>query len=459
MEETQKVSKNALKSKEMEVHDSSSTNGQDAADTSLVASDKEEQPVTDQKAAYTDFPEGGLRAWLVVAAASMIMAMSFGMVNSFGVYQTYYEHTYPTVSSSKISVIGSIQGCFTFSLGVPSTVCMYYVGPQMMVLIGGILAILSFMFLSLQNAVWQLFVIQGIMFGLGSGTMYIHATGVLFQYFNKRKALVQGIITAGASIAGVYWPIGVRELIDKVGFAWANRIIGFLYIPMTLAAVIFLKPRLRPAKRKKGQNFLRLDFSVLKNWRLQLISMTFFIFTLSLFPGLFYVDLFCRRLNVAPALQTYNVPIVNAVACFARILPGYLGDYFGRMNVDIIFLLATGILPLALWTNCNDTASTLAFCITWGAASGGPVCLTPAIAGQILPGKELSSCLAYFFFCGGIAALIGPSIGGSFIPKGEVDGIQGFDRLAIFVGILGLVSAGTVIALRMSYTRKLFVRI
>ena len=47
MEETQKVSKNALKSKEMEVHDSSSTNGQDAADTSLVASDKEEQPVTD----------------------------------------------------------------------------------------------------------------------------------------------------------------------------------------------------------------------------------------------------------------------------------------------------------------------------------------------------------------------------------------------------------------------------
>lgn len=52
MEETQKVSKNALKSKEMEVHDSSSTNGQDAADTSLVASDKEEQPVTDQKAAY-----------------------------------------------------------------------------------------------------------------------------------------------------------------------------------------------------------------------------------------------------------------------------------------------------------------------------------------------------------------------------------------------------------------------
>ncbi len=459
MEQVQEPSKTSQKSKEMEIQNSFSTNGQERPEKQSVASDAEEQPVQDEKTKYTDFPEGGLRAWMVVASASMIMAMSFGMVNSFGVYQTYYEHRYPTVSSSKISIIGSIQGCFTFSLGVPSTVCMYYIGPQRMVLIGGILAVLSFMFLSLQNAVWQIFVIQGIMFGLASGAMYIHATGVLFQYFNKRKALVQGIITAGASIAGVYWPIGVRNLIDDVGFAWANRIIGFLYIPMAAFAVIFLRPRLHPPKREKGQNILRLDFSVLKNWRLQLISLTMFTFILSLFPGLFYVDLFCRRLNVSPTLQQYNVPIVNAVACFARVLPGYMGDYLGRMNVNIIFLLASGILPLALWTNCNNTASTLAFCITWGAASGGPVCLTPAIAGQILPGKELSSCLAYFFFCGGIAALIGPSIGGSFIPKGVVDGVQGFDHLAIFVGILALFSAGTVIALRMSYTRKIFVKI
>ena len=45
-------------------------------------------------------PDGGLKAWLVVAAASCIMSMSFGMCNSYGVYQTYHEQKYQHVPSN-----------------------------------------------------------------------------------------------------------------------------------------------------------------------------------------------------------------------------------------------------------------------------------------------------------------------------------------------------------------------
>ncbi|GMF03607.1 unnamed protein product [Ambrosiozyma monospora] len=190
-----------------------------------VVDEKQPLEITTSNKDISDYPEGGTRAWLVCVAASTILSFSFGMVNSYGIYQSYYETTYPHVSSNTLSLIGSMQSCFTFIFAIPSTVVMYYVGPQPLVFVGGFIMCLSYFMLSLQNDVWELFVIQGLMFGLGSGMAYVHATNVLYQYFHKKKALVQGIQTACAAIAGVYWPIGVRGLIDTVGYRWSNRVI------------------------------------------------------------------------------------------------------------------------------------------------------------------------------------------------------------------------------------------
>lgn len=103
--------------------------------------------------------------------------------------------------------------------------------------------------------------------GLWSGIVYVHATGVTFQYFDKIKTFAQGVIIAGASLRGVYWPIGIRNLIDKVGFGWANRIIGFVYIPMVIITVVFLRPRVKPRLKLENENFFRVNFKVLLNLR------------------------------------------------------------------------------------------------------------------------------------------------------------------------------------------------
>ncbi|GME84668.1 unnamed protein product [Ambrosiozyma monospora] len=246
--------------------------------------------------AMNEFPEGGTRAWLVCAAASIILSFTFGMVNSYGVYQSYYESTYPHVSSNTLSIIGSLQSCFTLVFALPSTVAMYYVGTRPLVFVGGFIMCLSYFMLSLQNSVSQVFVIQGLMFGLGSGVAYVHATTVLFQYFDKKKALVQGIQTAVAAVAGVYWPIAARGLIDTVGYRWSNRVIGFIYIPFMLIASVLLKPRLTPPKRKPGQNFLRVNFKVLLDYKFMTINLCWMMYIMALFPGLFYIDLFCQHL-------------------------------------------------------------------------------------------------------------------------------------------------------------------
>ncbi|GME82838.1 unnamed protein product [Ambrosiozyma monospora] len=288
---------------------------------------------------------------------------------------------------------------------------------------------------------------------------YVHATNVLYQYFHKKKALVQGIQTACAAIAGVYWPIGVRGLIDTVGYRWSNRVIGFIYIPFMTMATILLKPRLPPPKRKPGQNFLRINFRVILNYRFMTISLCFMLFIMSLFPGLFYIDLFCKRIQVSENLTKYSVAIVNASACFGRIIPGYVADKVGRLNILIPFMILCGIFPLAIWMNVRSTGGTAAFCVLWGFVSGAPVSLMPSLVGQLFPAEDLPSYLSFFFTFGGIGALIGPIIAGTFIPKGDVIGDMGFNKLAIYVGVFELAVSFILIILRCCYTRKLMYKI
>lgn len=399
-------------------------------------------------------PEGGLKAWLVVLAASSIMTMSFGMCNSYGVYQTYYEQKYINVNSNVLSIIGALQAGLTFWGALPSTIGMYYVGAQTMVWIGGLLSCLSFMFLSISNNVWQIFIIQGLMFGLGSGTMYVHSTATTFQYFNRKKALVQGIITASASLGGVYWPIAIRELIDKVGFGWANRIIGFIYIPLVLVAVVLLRPRVKPKKRLSHENFLRINFKVLINWRFIIVYLAFLIFMLSLFPGMYYIDLFCVRASVDKQFQLYSVAIINACACFFRVLPGFIADKVGRINIIIPSLLLSGIFPLAIWIRAKDTPTTVAFVVLWACSTAVPVAIFPPIIGQLFDGPDIYSYLSLLFVFGGLGTFLGPIIGGTFIPKGDIQTTQGFDNLAIFCGVLSLVSTGLMIGLRLIYSNS-----
>lgn len=419
----------------------------------LLATDQEVHDKNDTEGA-DDYPEGGLRAWFVVFAAMTIMAMSFGMVNSFGVYQSYYETRYSTTSSTKIGAIGSIQAGLTFMMGIPSTMGGFYLGPQMMVLFGGVLCIIAFMLLSVTNAIWQVFLVQALLYGMGSGIMYIHSTSVTFQYFHRKKALAQGLITAGASAGGVYWPIGVRGLINTIGFGWGTRTIGFIYIPMTIFATAFIRPRFKPTKRQPDQNIFRLDFSVLKHWQLQVMALAWFEYIMCLFTGLFYYDLFCQRLDTAEYLQKYVVAIINGCGLVARVLPGYIGDKLGRLNLSFIFLVFTGVLPLAMWTQVRSTPGILAFSVVWGFFSGAPTSLLPAVVGQIFPSDEVPSCLAYFYACGGVASFIGPSIAGTFIPRGDIKGAAGFTKLAIFSGVFGLASAASVLVVRLQHSRN-----
>lgn len=57
-----------------------------------------------------EYPEGGAQAWLAIAGSFLVYFASFGVVNSFGFFQTFYQQDYlKDYSPSVISFIGTLQ--------------------------------------------------------------------------------------------------------------------------------------------------------------------------------------------------------------------------------------------------------------------------------------------------------------------------------------------------------------
>lgn len=124
-----------------------------------------------------------------------------GIVNAFGVFQTYYEgNILSHESPSNISWIGSIQAFLLLIIGAV-TGPIYDAGYfRALVWTGSFLVVLGIMMTSLSTQYWEAMLAQGICVGLGSGCLFVPSVAILPQYFTTKKALATGIAASGSSL-------------------------------------------------------------------------------------------------------------------------------------------------------------------------------------------------------------------------------------------------------------------
>ena len=155
-----------------------------------------------------------------------VLFSTWGYANSFGAFQTYYTQTLPE-SPSTISWIGGIQVLLSLVTGLVSGRLLDAGFFVPVFFVGIVVQLLGIFLMSISTKYWQLFLTQGVISGLGAGIYFTPAVSLVSTYFDKRRGLAVGLATAGNSAGGVVYPLIVRELIPKVGFAvCAPRIIS-----------------------------------------------------------------------------------------------------------------------------------------------------------------------------------------------------------------------------------------
>lgn len=84
----------------------------------------------------------------------------------------------------------------------------------------------GFISASFAKQIWQLYLSQGVVVGLGMGAIFIPAIAVLPQWFLKRRSLAQGLASCGSGFGGLAFSLGTSAMIEQLSLAWALRIVS-----------------------------------------------------------------------------------------------------------------------------------------------------------------------------------------------------------------------------------------
>lgn len=177
----------------------------------------------------------------------LVIMNTWGVINSFGVFQSYYV-TALGRPPSDISWVGSIQVFLLFFIGTFTgrlTDAGYF---RPVFFVGSFLCVLGLFMTSLSTQYWQLFLAQGVCCGLGNGALFCPSLSLLSTYFSKKRSLAIGIAAAGSATGGMVFPAMVQQLLPKIGFAWTIRSLAFIQFGSLLLCNIFIRSRVPPRK-------------------------------------------------------------------------------------------------------------------------------------------------------------------------------------------------------------------
>lgn len=295
------------------------------------------------------------------------------------------------------------------------------------------------MMTSLATKYWQVVLAQGIVVGLGNGCLWVPSVAILPQYFSTRKALANGIAAAGSSCGGVIYPIVFHQLQRRVGFGWATRTIAFIALGTLSFSISVMKQRIMPKQKRK-----LIELEAFKEAPYALYSVAMFLAFMSFYGPIYYIQPYAISTGItSPAFGFYLLPILNALSVPGRVIPNFIADYVGPLNVYIPASFMSGVMAL-VWIGVHNMSGIITFACFYGFFSGAFVSIAPVCIVVLTPDlRKIGTRMGQNFFVCSFGLLVGTPVTGAILSS-----TGGWLGPQLFSGILLLVTALTALAAR-----------
>lgn len=294
------------------------------------------------------------------------------------------------------------------------------------------------MMTSLCKEYWQTMLAQAFCIGIGNGCLFIPSVAILPQYFSTKKALANGLAASGSSFGGVIYPIVFRRLEQQIGFGWATRVLGFISFVTVWFSVLVMRPRMMPKQKRH-----LVDLTAFTELPYVLFCAAMFFGFLGFYGPVYYVQNYAIQNRIVDEnLGFYLLPMLNAASIPGRIVPNFLADHVGPLNVLIPCSMMTGILAL-IWIGISNLGGIIVFVLFYGFFSGGFVSMPPvAIVTLTADMRKIGTRMGQCFFISAFGLLVGTPVSGAILGGGDDWlGVQLFSGAGIVVTALLLLWA------------------
>ncbi|GAW02516.1 major facilitator superfamily domain-containing protein [Lentinula edodes] len=394
-----------------------------------------------------DFPDGGLRAWSMVLGTFLSAFATFGFVNSWGVFQSYYEQTILKDSSpSDIAWIGSVQYALIFLPGL-ITGRMFDIGIfKIPFAVASLVLVATSMLTGQCTEYWQFILCQGVALGLACGTLFGPSMGIIGHWFKKKRGLALGINACGSSLGGTLIPIATRRLLVEVGFPWTMRILGFLMLFVLAFPNLLLARRLPPKRISGGM----LNWAAFKSAPYSAYCASSLVAFLGLYTVLTYIDISASAAGIDEDFSFYLVSIANAASGFGRLSSGIACDKIGGINFMAPMTLVAAALTYA-WPFATTKADFVVVAIIYGFASGVYVSCFLMPIYEMSDVHDIGRRTGMIMSIGAIGALLGPPISGAINTN-----TGGYTAVGYYAGSMIVVASALMVLTRQLFLKKLW---
>ncbi|CZR49575.1 uncharacterized protein FPRO_15934 [Fusarium proliferatum ET1] len=389
-------------------------------------------------------PDGGSKAWMHTVFLHIVCFNTWGVNNSFGVFQQYYAaELLSSQSQSTISWIGSVQVFCLFVIGTFSgraTDMGYF---RITFIIGVFFQLLGILMASLGSSYYQIFLSQGICVGIGNGLVLVPSMAVTSTYFSTKRAIAISIGSSGAATGGLVFPVLTERLIaaQGAGYGWAMRCIGFVMLLTYIPCLIWYSPRLAP--RKSGP---LIDPSALREIQFWFFTVAMYFTFWGLYTVFFYIGTFARD-SIGMTGTVNLILVLNGAGLIGRLAPGIVAaKCTGVLNL-LIPLTALASLLAFLWSQVQSQIGLYIFAVFYGFVAHSVQALSFAFLGSLTTDpQKLATRAGMVTSLTSVALLTGPSISGTLIQHTN----GSYFPAQVFTGISMLLSALFFTALRVA---------
>ncbi|KAF2111977.1 major facilitator superfamily domain-containing protein, partial [Lophiotrema nucula] len=374
-----------------------------------------------------------LRAWLQVLVGHLVLFNSFGLIQSFGIFQPKYEDVLHQTPST-ISWIGSVHIFLVYLMGTFSGRALdagYY---KHCLWVGLVLQTIGLMVASVSETYWMAFLFHGVFQGIGHGLMFCSAVTNTALYFPKRRMLAMSITSCGGATGGIIFPAIAKAVMPRGGLPWTLRAMGFVVLFNSL--LICLLARSKPTKASEPKRPL-VDWRAFKDpaYTLYLLA-SLFVFAALWIPYFYFREFTTRTLHIAPTKSFVILVILNSGGIPGRLVPAWVADqYLGAVNTYIVVLALTAT-TLLTWPFVTTATALYIWAASYGFCAGGVASLCQAgITSLHLHSKSqvegtasdtgLGVKIGMGFSVVAFASLMGAPVGGELIKAGDGRGEAG----------------------------------
>src|SRR4030042_483555 len=178
--------------------------------------------------------------YIMVILCFLIMMISFGLMDSFGVFVKPLLEEFGWARATTSAAYSLSFLIFGF-VGILMGALTDRFGPRVILTSCGLCLGLGYLLMSQVNSLWQLYLFEGIIIGIGMSALYAPILSLIARWFIQRRGLMTGIVLAGLGIGQLVAPPVISRLIFTYDWRLSYIFVGGAALLVMVIATQFLK--------------------------------------------------------------------------------------------------------------------------------------------------------------------------------------------------------------------------